>query len=499
MTMLLGALWLGCVVPPRAVAAISADGDTAMHLFLGELMLERGTLLQTEPSTWLVPDRQYIDHEWLAQILLALSARVFGPAGLALVAGTLIASTIGLVWKRMQRLGATMWPSLIVILLTILLQRTNSLARPHLFGWLLATLLLALWERRQDDEVRGPQAAWATFGLTLTWIQVHGSALLAPLVVGCFFLARVVRAAADSAQQRQAAYDGAAVLLAVLATFLNPWGWQLHAHFLPWLANPYLQSLTVEFMHPDWGGPTGAAVLTWWALCAVALFGPRQRPDLAHVLLIGGISILAARSMRHAPILAILTAPWVAARLSTFLADRTGWPGVAAVYESSTRLAEEDRGRWGLGWLLVLAVASAVYYARAPGSVDFDPQVFPQRTVAWVQERPELARHRMFNSFMWGGYLSRALFPEHRTSMNSWQDHIGETLMRRYMKVHTASPEATRILDEEGVDWVLFDTRSSLSRRLDESEAWRVCHRDPVASVWVRTEAPWSAGICDPI
>jgi len=52
------------------------------HLFYGLEMLDRGELATTNSYSYTDPDHPWVNHEWLFEVLLALSYRTFGAAGL---------------------------------------------------------------------------------------------------------------------------------------------------------------------------------------------------------------------------------------------------------------------------------------------------------------------------------------------------------------------------------------------------------------------------------
>ena len=96
----------------------------------------------------------------------------------------------------------------------------------------------------------------------------------------------------------------------------------------------------------------------------------------------------------------------------------------------------------------------------------------------WVTER---LQGRMFNPFRWGAYIAYQTYPDRKTFMNSWHDHLGEAALREYFKVHDTDPGWESVLDEHDVSWVLYETRSRLGQALRRSEDWEEVHRDPTA------------------
>jgi hypothetical protein len=64
---------------------------------------------------------------------------------------------------------------------------------------------------------------------------------------------------------------------------------------------------------------------------------------------------------------------------------------------------------------------------------------------------------------------------------------MGDAQLRRYREVATLGPGWRRILDEDRVDYVVFDRGSALDGVLAGDPGWRLAYRDPTAVVYVRS------------
>lgn len=122
------------IVVAALVATLGPVGtnDIGFHLRLGQEIAGGGPP-RTDTHSFTLPGVAYPDHEWLAQLGLKGVYAAFGVPGLAVLQGTLIATTIGLVaW-------ATRGPAALRALATLpvlLLAFDHSEVRPHLLGWI---------------------------------------------------------------------------------------------------------------------------------------------------------------------------------------------------------------------------------------------------------------------------------------------------------------------------------------------------------------------------
>jgi hypothetical protein len=109
------------------------------------------------------------------------------------------------------------------------------LARPHIFSWLLllGALLWAERSRRRTATFGWRDGAVVMIGSAL-WANVHASFFLGPLIALVFTMARP-------------RYFASAFAAAVVGTFANPYGWELHKHVFGYLTNNELLDRVAEF------------------------------------------------------------------------------------------------------------------------------------------------------------------------------------------------------------------------------------------------------------
>src|SRR5207248_9232751 len=82
---------------------VSADGDAARHLTVGEYMLAAGGALHEDLFSFTMFGQPFVPYEWLAEVASAASYRLLGLAGPVLLHGTVIALTFSLVLARLRR------------------------------------------------------------------------------------------------------------------------------------------------------------------------------------------------------------------------------------------------------------------------------------------------------------------------------------------------------------------------------------------------------------
>ena len=147
------------------------DGDTWWHLATGDWILTHRAVPTRDIFTYTFADRAWNAHEWLSEVLMALSYRAAGWSGLhilfALAFGATAATLAFALRRRMDFV-----PALLVAILGMACVSGSLLARPHL----LALPALALW-LAVLTEARARNAApplWLAI-VMLIWANLHGS------------------------------------------------------------------------------------------------------------------------------------------------------------------------------------------------------------------------------------------------------------------------------------------------------------------------------------
>ena len=92
----------------------------------------------------------------------------------------------------------------------------------------------------------------------------------------------------------------------------------------------------------------------------------------------------------------------------------------------------------------------------------------------------------MFNSYNWGGYLIYELWPEYPVYIDGRTDLYEDDFMRRYVQVVSAGDKWSQILDEDGVNLILIEQNSTLTKFLKRDAVWQEIYEDEIAVIFAR-------------
>ena len=294
------ALLLSAFAHPRGLRSLLADGDTGWHIRTGELVLATGRAPVADPFSFSRPRQPWFAWEWLADVVFAATWRWRGLGGVATLAGAVLALAAAALLARILRRGSGLWIGLAATMAAVSASSIHYLARPHVFSILFFTL--ALWVL-SEDRIRRRPVVWLLVPLTALWVNLHAGFVAWLATLGLLVTLCVARRDWSGVRRY-----GCLAALCTLASFLNPYGWQLHLHIARYLNSPWILDNVQEFQSPHIRAE-GTIVFALLLLSAVALAREGDRFDALLVMVWG---FLALRSARHVPFFAIAAAPVLA-------------------------------------------------------------------------------------------------------------------------------------------------------------------------------------------
>ncbi len=459
------------------------DSDAGWHIRAGESILAGGGVPSVDAFSYTRAGSPWFAWEWLSDVLLGGAHSVAGLAGVAVLAALAIAVAAWGGARLSLSLGGNLF---FTAAATVLMMGTTSihwLARPHIFSWLLALAFVAVAEHERRRPTR---ALFLLPPLACLWANVHGSfplgvGMLCLYALGAWF--EELRTPNFGLRARQGFRFSVAAFLSLLATFANPYGWQVHAHIVDYLRNDYLMDHISEFRSFSFHAP-GAIYVELFLLAAVAGgFALLRQRAWGPALLTFALLHMSLYSARHLPTAAVVLLPLAVVALTREVERMPRW---RAFLDYSNRVAAIDGKVYGtLPLLLVLAasLAGVAGLARAR-QVGFDPARFPVRAASYLEHRG--LQHRVFAKDQWGGYLIYRFDGRMKVFVDGRSDFYGVDHLERYAQVVEVRPGWEAVLEQAGVRFVLVPAEHALGSALRMSRAWKTAYADSVAVIFER-------------
>jgi len=385
--------------------------DYWWHLETGHWILSHGTVPRVDPYSFTAAGTPWVDHEWLAQVILFMGHTLLGPAGLVWLKGALVLGLCALMTCHVRREGHGASAAAIIPAVALMGASFRLDVRPELFTLLLLPLVLHLVLRARDSGRHGlllVVPVLVALGCNLHVGAVLVPALLLPGTALTWIDERrsVFRGGANAPAQPLAARLALTAVAAAVAAGANPFGYRIYA--VPFEIRRLLESLpspNLEWMRPDVSG----FPLFWLSLAAavlVILIAPRRIDPIATPALLFG-ALLAAAHLRNIGLFFALL-PHGLAR-----------PARAAARDAADRFAV--LAPWAPLGARPWFVAAAVFLFSAPAllsvlpppiawGVGLAPGNEPRAAVDFV-ERERIGR-RLYNDVRFGGYLIWRRFPD---------------------------------------------------------------------------------------
>ncbi len=428
------------------------DPDLGWHIKVGEEIAGTKTLPTADHYTNTMPGFAWVDHEALINVLLWwLSTHNAWWLAVALFA--LLAYIPFLTWIiRAQNFG---------MLWLILLGASSVIPfigiRPHLFSFVIFFVVFELLYRSFVGTEQKKYLWWLPLIFTL-WANVHAG-FAGGLILFAAYLA--VSATASfwrdkKISMREYAFPGAIFLASFAGTFLNPYGWKLHAMIIEAVTSKEVAAHITEFKLLTSYFDLSLIVMTGIALIFIFRF---YKAYPAPVISLAALFfVLAFKSIRHWLLFIVVAEPLLASGVRYFSAD------IAQANRQKPFLPKTIRR------LRIAAVALFFVLAGYFGYkiIVYQGMAVPVQAVSFLREHrtPQALRDTtLFNSYEWGGYLIGQI-PDVKVFIDGrmpyWTDAQGNSILAEYMQFFNDERERERILKSRGISMILLSNTSSV-------------------------------------
>ncbi len=468
-----------------------SDQDAFFHARCGWWMLENHRIPRTDPFSVFAAGEPWINHQWLAQIAMALaSARPLGGlAALSLARAALLTLSFALIWAAARKRGAGPWPCAAAISLGAIAAWRYSEPRPYIATYCAMAYMAWAWSewragRRTPYRLMPmPMAAWANFHGGFYSGLAYGGALAAG-----WSAERLLRGLRGGARLRfSAALFEPWLILAgmALAACLNPHGIALYTFPFKVIGAGRLEEAIMEWNAPSLEYDFWPYYLYAALLGLAFIFRPRSY-RAEDWLAVGGFLWMSLNSRRHIPLLIYASAPILAAQFEAW--------GRAAVEARRPRFA-----RFLPALALAALIALEAAWARRMLALDYIPLGFGPNPVAQPIEaadflaRSSLARPNLFHGYNNGGYLFWRLDTPWRPFVDGRIDLYGPERVELFYRWITGKADWRGAFAQYGIqavlaDYALAEIEGGLVQSLRDSPEWALAHWDDQDLVYLKRD-----------
>lgn len=431
----------------------TADPDLWGHVLFGRDIVAQGVVPRADPYSF-TADREWINHEWLAEILSYAAYRAGGSLGLVALKFTVLLVTLAIAWRVVRRGGATR----LVCDALLLVAAIGSLARlpfvrPQIFSLLMFTAELAVLVAAGRGRRKSLMWLPPIFAL---WANLHGGFIVGLGVLGVWTGWDL--ATGPTGWRRRLGVISA-LAAAVAATAINPYGPGLWTFLWE----------TVELGRPtirDWLPLYRSPVLlALWAIPAATavfvLFRTGRPENWSHVVIAGMLALASLRVSRLDAFFCLSVVLLLGPRLGRVWPDRT----------TATSRAHP----LSIGALCVTAVAAVavlvpagIYVGSDLGCIGLDAAIFPEpEAVGFI--RANHLRGRMFTFFDYGEYAIWHLAPDIRVSMDGRRETVySDKVVNDHWKAYHDKGGAFRYTEALRADYAWMPLKAAAVKDLEQ-------------------------------
>lgn len=508
------------------------DPDFGWHYQVGQEIWQNRQLPWTEHHLFPIAGQSWVDHEWLANLLLFLVSSGGGYllvsflfAAMVVVAWWLLAKSTIRYWLDGQANSLIFWALLIIGLKACLPNFGVRIQEITVLFLLVLNLWLAKIIRRRF---------WLTWEMIALpaflclWSCLHGGFLIGLAVITTWTVFRLAIYLLERYRHRlisptnllPAKTIKQSILVAglsLLATCLTPYGLRLYSFLADYQSNHAYLSLIQEWQ------PMTEAIWSWrmlyslfFGLALALLFfhwRSRQAEDRRLIkwlwqqdwwpLFLSLIMFVAAwRSLRHFPLFVVVSLPWLAGFYYRSWHDRHFQPNqwMACL-------------KWFVSLALVLSIVLIFIDTHWTGHPELAYcSKYPCAAMDYLRQSPYRGWPTMVD-YGWGGYFywqwpDKQIFIDGRLPQYPWRDR---TLIEHYSRFFIESEVKTALNDYDLAvvvlaqpplvkfnwleTWLLhrgqsiedYDTSQEIIRRaMLKLPNWRLIYSDTAATVYVR-------------
>jgi len=449
--------------------------DLAYLIRSGEFMLDTGDILRRDVFTFTVSGQEWLNQQWGAEIVFASIYRVGDWPLLALGRAALVGMAFWLVFLGCRARGAGQRPAAWLTLASLVVSLDGLALRPQLLGF--ALFALALWMVACRD--KRPRSLWLLPVVVIVWANVHGSFVLAPVVLLIAWLEDRRRHAATTRTTLIVA------LVCVASAVINPFGLRIWTYVADLGTDPEIRRAIAEWRPTTPWTPVGAVFFV--SVAAVALIVVRARAGLRPHRVIGlGLFLVLG-------LVAVRGVFWWALAAPVLIADL--FADGADERDDRSNLNTALAAALGVAAIALLpwfrpTFASTANSARVTdGLLAHSPQQFASRI-------PDIADPgaRMFVPELWASWFEFSV-RRYPVFVDPRIEIFPVEVWRAYDAISRGDDGWDRILDRWDVDILVLsrEQQSGLISRIEDHPTWTEVFEDADGLLLVRSPTPEDA------
>ncbi len=457
---------------PGTIPTSIFEGDTWMHIDVGEGVLATHTWRRTDAHSFTAAGSEWIDYEWLGDVVIAGVFKLGGLRGLTALLLASVTAFLLLVYYLAYLYSGNSKAAFVALAPMLPLAALCFTMRPQFFGYVFLALTLVALERFRQGKRK---MLWILPAIILLWVNTHSTFIFGLMALALYWACGLVEFRAGSLEAKRWTLQERLQLelvglLSAVALTLTPYGTRLATIPFEFLRYPLGMQYIIEFQPL---GTIAWVLRLFMLLILFFLFGemvlhPPHRLEQFALISVG--IYLAAVHGRFVVLFVAAFAPFLAILLARWL----------PAYD-----AAKDK-RYLNAALIALIVAAMLHYFPSDSQLRKAlARSFPEGAVRYLREHP--VRGNLFNTDYWGMYLVRKLGPQQKIFMDGRsQLYEGTGVFADYIKITKPDPQALALLGKYAIGACLIPRGTTLATLLSVAPGWHEAYGDDLSVLYVR-------------
>ncbi|MEM1159059.1 MAG: hypothetical protein AAF649_03310 [Verrucomicrobiota bacterium] len=462
------------------------DPGIGWHLKTGELILDKGGVLDNDPFLWRpAGDQPWVQFEWLFQACAALLENAGGVPLFSAVMSFLFACIFVYLLRILLKQGCHPILAILLTVVAYLILSWHSLARPHVITYLF---FLYFMDRLHDFTLKKePVSLWPLAVAMFCWCNFHGGFVVGLILMFLTCLGLCVQAwwEKDLDALKKFLFIIPWGLGCGVVSLLNPFGITLHLHIVH-AVNLECLAIWSEFAAPQLDGSNIHLLLFEVLLIGLLflLFFKRGQVTWPQRIYLVFFLHFAFTSVRHINLFTLVCIPVVGVLLCANLEPKLGRRFVNACQFSL------EHARQLRIWLITAAVVGAVWIGAAliqPGwfGSHVGSGYLSRGTVDFIRNLNPPIR-RPYNTENLGGGLTYHFYPKMKIYLDDRADYYGDDLIfDEYLPIRNAESGWNQTLQQLQVDSLILQADEKLTRTAMDHPDWKMVYRDAMNAVFL--------------
>lgn len=471
------------------------DTDMWWHMQAGKVTIETGRPLLTDGFSFTRDGQTWINHSWLAEVMMFAAFQAGGFLGIGLWMVSLILLSMGVMYLLLE--GPPLYKAAWTILAATVIFWVWS-PRPQLFSLVMFALVLYVLSRYQFQNKN--YLIWLV-PIFILWSNLHGGYIWGFILLFCWIIGDLINWVWGEEESRSENWIKAKRLfgwffILALAVLLNPNG--INTWLIPFktVEVAVLQNFIDEWSSPNFHDPTLYPFLGLFFVNVAAMGLTRKKVDGVDLMSFLVFSCMALVAKRNFAPFALLASP-IGAKYSWPLIG-AGFARLRFLIRGSSKKPEVDLSgtknaglhnslRRGINLVIIFILAgiglTKLIAVTNPLIVEaYSREYYPVQAVQILQEQG-FSGH-VLNSYGWGGYLDWNL-PSGKVFVDGRTDLFGDEILTQYLAMINASSGWQDLFDRWDIHHVLLEPTQPVIPLL-KSTGWQVIYEDS-ASIYLRS------------